>query len=341
MSLDKAIMAAVTKGTATWAKQRKAEERHAAAEANRRWRLLRHHRVTIKEVAYEVMERAYMAASANGTLPATATQIMYAARGEIQERTGEQLNRQYFNQTLLPDYMNDSRVEWDVVFDERGHFTEPHTDRSFGLGTIAVRDYLGSVGEPEWIEPSVTSGIETRGPKHRFGAILFIEKEGFLPLFERVQLAERHDIAIMSTKGVSVTACRKLVDVMCGKQLPLLVIHDFDKAGFTILGTLQRDTRRYSFHRDPHVIDLGLRLADVRELNLQAEDVFDKGSLPVRAANLRDNGATKQEIEFLLDRRVELNAMTSDQLVAWIEAKFARHGVRKIIPDKATWKSRG
>src|SRR5262249_44432251 len=141
------------------------EERHAAAEANRRWRLLRHHRVTIKEVAYEVMERAYMAASANGTLPATATQVMYAARGEIQERTGEQLNRQYFNQTLLPDYMNDFRVEWDVVFDERGHFTEPHTDRSFGLGTIAVRDYLGSVGEPEWIEPSVTSGIETRGPK--------------------------------------------------------------------------------------------------------------------------------------------------------------------------------
>src|SRR5262249_44830857 len=75
-------------------------------------------------------------------------------------------------------------------------------------------------------------------------------------------------------------------------------------------------------------------LADVRALNLQDEDVFDKGSPSVRAANLRDNGATEQEIEFLLDQRVELNAMTSDQLVAWIEGKFAQYGVRKIIPDE-------
>jgi len=335
MSLDKAIMAAVTKGTVNWAKQRKAEERHAAAQANRRWRLLRRRRVTIKEVAYDVMERAYMAASANGTLPATATQIMYAARREIQERTGERPNRQYFNQTLLSDYMND--VEWDVVFDERGHFTEPHTERSFGLGTIAVRDYLDEIGKPEWVEPSVQpGGAKTCGPKDRFGAILFIEKEGFIPLFERVQLAERYDIAIMSTKGVSVTACRRLVDFMCEDNLPLLVMHDFDKAGFTILETPQRDTRRYSFSCDPHVIDLGLRLADVRELDLQDEEVFDKGRPSVRRANLRENGATGEEIEFLLHRRVELNAMTSNQLVAWLEQKFSEHGTRKIVPDAET-----
>ena len=337
MSLDKAIMNAVTKGTAKWAKQRKAEERHASAQVNRAYRLLRHRRVTIKEAAYAVMERAYMAASANGTLPATATQIMYAARGEIQKQTGEQLNRQYFNQTLLPDYMNEFEFEWDVVFDERGHFTEPHTERSFGLGTIAVRHYLDRIGEPEWVEPSVEKGgAKTCGPKDRFGAILFIEKEGFLPLFERVQLAERYDIAIMSTKGVSVTACRKLVDVMCGDKLPLLVIHDFDKAGFTILGTLHRDTRRYSFSCNPHVIDLGLRLADVRELDLQDEEVFDKGRLSVRGANLRENGATAEEIDFLLHRRVELNAMHSDQLVAWLERKFSEHGIRKIVPSEKT-----
>ena len=33
--------------------------------------------------------------------------------------------------------------------------------------------------------------------------MLFIEKEGFLPLFEAVHLAERYDLAIMSTKGMS------------------------------------------------------------------------------------------------------------------------------------------
>ena len=33
-----------------------------------------------------------------------------------------------------------------------------------------------------------------------------------MPLFERVGLAERYDIAIMSTKGMSVTAARKLIE---------------------------------------------------------------------------------------------------------------------------------
>ena len=36
MSLPKAIIKAVTKGTEKWAKQRKAEERHASAVQNRR-----------------------------------------------------------------------------------------------------------------------------------------------------------------------------------------------------------------------------------------------------------------------------------------------------------------
>ena len=41
MSLHNAIIRAVTKGTEKWAKQRKAEERHASALANRRERLVR------------------------------------------------------------------------------------------------------------------------------------------------------------------------------------------------------------------------------------------------------------------------------------------------------------
>ncbi len=56
----------------------------------------------------------------------------------------------------------------------------------------------------------------TFGPKHRYGAILFIEKEGFMPLLKAVRLAERYDLAVMSTKGMSVTASRELVDTLCG-----------------------------------------------------------------------------------------------------------------------------
>ena len=55
---------------------------------------------------------------------------------------GQQLNDQYFCQQLLPDYMEGHGVDWDVTYDDRGHFTEPHTGHSIGLGTISVRDYL-------------------------------------------------------------------------------------------------------------------------------------------------------------------------------------------------------
>jgi hypothetical protein len=49
----------------------------------------------------------------------------------------------------------------------------------------------------------------TTGPHHRYGGILFTEKEGFYPLFERVEIPERYDLAIMSTKGMGTTAGRQ------------------------------------------------------------------------------------------------------------------------------------
>ena len=62
---------------------------------------------------------AYRHASANGTLPAHARQIMYAARPDILRLTRrDQLDDHYFTQPLLPDFMAeypDQTAEWDVV----------------------------------------------------------------------------------------------------------------------------------------------------------------------------------------------------------------------------------
>lgn len=38
-------------------------------------------------------------------------------------------------------------------------------------------------------------------------------------------------------------------------------------------------------------------------------------------------------------RRVELNALTSDQFVAWLEAKLQAHGVRTVVPEEGTLQS--
>jgi hypothetical protein len=339
--------------TRKWTKQRKAEERSAAASMRRRDALVRSCRMTVRQAAFNVMEDAYMKASANGTLPAAARQIMYAARGAIQEMTGRKLNDQYFTQTLLPDYMDEhssATAGWDVVFDARGNFIEPYSKSPVPLGTIQVREYLRSIMTqsrlPETDQPeiSIDTDFPTKGPCNRFGAILFLEKEGFAPLLKKVKLAERYDIAIMSTKGLSTTAARQLVDDICDHgDIPLLIARDFDKAGFSIASTLQNDTRRYTFLNHIHVIDLGLRLDDVKKWELESEDVRYGKTDPTW--NLQQNGATEEEIGFLhhgynytghSGRRVELNAFTSDEFVKWLESKLVEVGVEKVVPDDDT-----
>jgi hypothetical protein len=115
------------------------------------------------------------------------------------------------------------------------------------------------------------------------------------------------------------------------------VLHDFDKAGFSILGTMQRDTDRYTFQNRIPIIDLGLRLEDVEEHGLEVEEFHLKGDRWKVHANLLKNGATRAEAEFITGgRRVELNAFGSAELIAWIESKLAAHDIGKIVPEKAT-----
>jgi hypothetical protein len=136
------IIGAVQGVTKKWAKQRKAEERSAAATVNRYYAMTRHRTVTIREAAFQVMEEAYLKASANDTLPAHARQVMYAARGYIQKHADRELGHrfdQYFTQQLLPEYIERAGVDWNIVYDARGNFTEPHTRTRVPLGTLQVR----------------------------------------------------------------------------------------------------------------------------------------------------------------------------------------------------------
>jgi len=175
---------------------------------------------------------------------------------------------------------------------------------------------------------------------------MFIEKEGFDPLLDRSQIASKYDLAIFSSKGQSVTAARQLVDTLSQAGVRILVVHDFDVSGLSIVHNLGHDTRRYSFESEPNVIDLGLRLSDVEAMDLQSEPViFKQQKHP--GEKLRDyDDVTEKEIAFLIEgragsnhwrgKRVELNAMTSAQFIAWLEAKLKEHGVEKIVPDSDT-----
>jgi hypothetical protein len=322
------ILDAVETATNKWTRQKKSEERHPGMIRYRMSRMTKQPRTSQKEAAWQVMEAAYMATSANNTLPALARQIFYQARPKIMALTDDkELAYGYFSQTLLPDYIEEHGVDWNVVYDARGHFEEPHTHRRIGVGTIEIGNYLHAMADPEIIcAKFAEANVEVIGPDGNLAGVLFCEKEGFGPLFRAVNLANRYDLMIISTKGVY---------EICGENdLPLFTLHDFDFDGFKILGTLHRDTRRYVFTNTIKPIDLGLRIADIAGLEREPA-AATKVSEDIRRALLTENGATAVEIDILLRERVELNALPSDALINMIERKLKASGIKKVVPDKA------
>lgn len=338
------IKAATLKVTKKWTAQRKREERQTRAR-HYRDDFMDSDRTSQAEVAEQVIPRAYRDVSDNGRLPAHARQIYYAARAQIEIMSDRRLESVYFTQTLLPRYLNrhPEAADWWVVYDARGHLIEPHTGKEIPLGTLAVDKYLGDINEHHvdgWDrEKLFDRSYPTCGPSNRYSAILFVEKEGFNELFAEVKLAERFDLAIMSTKGQTVVAARRLVDEQCAGNVPVLVLHDLDKEGFLISQRLTtvsdsarwKDRVRYEFQNSVNVIDLGLRLSDVKEWDLESEFVTFRGRFD------SDTIATPEEQRFLREnQRVELNAFTSADFITWIESKLAAHGIQKVVPDTET-----
>ena len=265
----------------------------------------------IMEAAWGVMQDAYSRASGDGRFPVLPRQIMYAARPAILEKAGEmELDAEYFLRVLLPDYMDSRDCEdWNVASDTWGNFHEPHTGKKVPLG-----QYLGDIDSDRDDEAEFVT-FPIVGPANRYSAVLLVDNEGFLPLFTEAKIAERYDIAIMSADDPSAPVVRELVDRVCGgHDIPLLVMHDFDVAGFSIVGDLQRDARRHSFTNEVEVVDIGLRLEDVDKYELQREPAST----------------------WARGERVELEAFTSPQLVAWLESTLELHGIGKVVPDDST-----
>jgi hypothetical protein len=334
LSDDIASMAMVT--TKKWHQQRKAEYKNRRQAWTRGYQYS--DRVYHTDVAKGIIAEAYHIVSGGGSLPAHCRQLFYRCRPMFYEKTGRQVKYAYFSQTLVRKFA--PADAW-ITYDERGTFYEPHTKRSIGLGTLDVGAYIRSISGHvvDYNDvPELPLYYPTKGAKHRLSAILFIEKQGFDPLFEKADLANRYDLGIMSSKGQSTTAARKLLDHV-GADIPILVMHDFDTAGFMIANAATRVTEaawrddrvKYEFINDLNTIDIGLRLEDVEKWDLDSEPCTpppEHGEIP---------GATQDEIDFLANgERVELNAFSSPDLIEHIEDKLAEHGINKVVPDDDT-----
>jgi hypothetical protein len=300
--------------------------------------------VTIRDIVFRFMPEAYADASDGGSLPAPARQIGYACRRR--SGLGDVLNLDYVLKGngggLVMQYLAAhprETADWDVVRDARGSFNEPHTGVRVPLSTIGVREYLTFPLNDRRTVPQFSLDYATHGPTNRFGAILYIEKEGFAEQIAAAGVIERWDIAIASCKGYSVHAARELLRSLQDEHgVRVLVAHDFDKAGIGIFDTLGNGP-----------MDIGLRLGDVHDerwgLDAMSEPVtYGREGKTDPRPNMRLRGATDAEIDYLCPatrppfkgRRVELNALVGRTFIDWLEAKLAEHGVTKVTPDPAT-----
>jgi hypothetical protein len=347
MNIDKDDIFAVVKPVVKeWTKQRKAEERGKRSRDSRRY--IYSKRVNFTSVAAEILPSAYRHASydpkKDKNYSVSKRQMFYACREQFREKTGREIKWEHFSSTLLVQFRNrhpELTEGWEITADPRGTFIIPNCghEEEIPCGTLHINRYLGEIAEPIdpfEIDAELPVEFPSKRPGQRYQALLYIEKEGFGPIIKEAGIAEKFDIAIISNKGQSVVAARRLIDECCyvGSGCPLLIVHDMDKAGFEIASRLttvadwarENDRVTYEFKNEIEVFDLGLTLKDALKYNLQNERFRFCGHFQ------DDTYATEEEQKFLKSgRRIELNAFTSPQFVEWLEFNLSQY-LKKFVP---------
>jgi hypothetical protein len=332
-----AVRQVIAQVTTRWKKQRRAEIRDASAEHRRQDQLRRQQvrRLSIREAVLQCLPEAYREVSDGGKFPALARQIYYKLRPKVLELISKQtLDAAYVSYTLLPEYLQtqpQQTRDWRIHFKARGNLREPHTRRKIPLGTAEVASYRRqwTNGESYTIDGGIIGPWEpdTCGPYNRYSALVIVEKEGIAGLLLEVELGELRDIAIVGNEGQSTEAGLALADAL---GLPVFVLHDFDRAGLVIAANLRTGTWRHRYQCQFPVIDIGLRLHQIA--GLEDEPINAENLRSVGDERLRGAGASEAEIAFLRHRRVELNALSTNQLVELVEEALDAHGITKVIP---------
>lgn len=265
-----------------------------------------------KDIIIGAIPAAIKKASDNGRYRFSLRQLFYAVRPIFQQETGgEEPDYNHFA-SVVTDY--EARIGHDIdgiYRDARGTLYHPHTRDSIPLGTMNVEAYK----RPEWT----------------FNKVLYCEKEGFFPLLLDEKWPERHDCALLTSKGFASRAARDVIDLLgdSDEELLFFAIHDSDGPGTKILEALQEATTARPARR-VRIIDLGLNPWEAVAMELQVEKVERKSGKVAVAQYVRDRGERWER--WLQTQRVELNAMDSASFLTWLDEKMAKHSQGKVVP---------
>ena len=261
--------------------------------------------------------------SGDGLYRFNARQLFYGLRPIIKQELDQELKLGNFT-AIIDDYEAENGEIRGMYREPRGSIYHPHRGETITLGTLMVEEYE----RPIWT----------------FNKLLYIEKEGANEALKEVGWPERHDCAVLSSKGFSTRAARDLIDKLAEHDEPVEVFcaHDADGPGTVIHQTLQEATKARGA-RKIKITNIGLEPWEAIEMGLEVETLEEsKRRKPVADYVLeRDAMQERPEApdgetweEWLQTHRVELNAMTTPRLIEWLDAKMAEHGVGKLVPPQ-------
>jgi len=272
-------------------------------------------RVSQKDVVLDNLEQAIADASGDGEYRFNERQIFYQLRPIVLEETGQALLIGNFK-VILTDYEAEHGEIPGMYREPRGSIYHPHRGDSIPLGTLTVEEY----DRPVWT----------------FNKLVYIEKEGFSEALKDSGWANRHDCALMSSKGYTTRAARDLVDKLAEHDEPCTIycVHDADAWGTMIYQTFQAATKARGA-RKVRIVNLGLEPWEAVEMGLEVEDVEEGEKHKPVADYVLERADGDEWKEWLQTHRVELNAMTTPDFIRWLDNKMVEHGDGKLIPPPA------
>jgi hypothetical protein len=255
------------------------------------------------------LDEAVKQASGDGQFEFSIRQLFYVVRPMVAE--GKELLYGNFSK-VVGDYETEHGPLPGMFRDSRGTLYHPHRQQEIPLGTREVEGYE----RPAWT----------------FNKILYCEKEGIVSILRQSRWPERHDCAVLSSKGQASRAVKDVLDLLgeTDEELLFFCVHDADAAGTIIYQALQEETAARPA-RNVKILNLGLEPWEGVAMGLPVESPEHKGRQPVaRYVSERDDG--EKWVEWLQTHRIELNAMTTPQLLAWLDGKMAEHGQGRLVP---------
>jgi hypothetical protein len=264
-------------------------------------------RPDIKSVVFTNLDKAIAHASGDGRYRYSLRQLFYAVRPDVEAGTGRELTYEYFTQLITE--IEDGHDLPGIYRDSRGAVYHPHLRQEIPLGTMGVERY--------------------ERPHYYFNKVLFIEKEGVITILKEAGWPEKWDCALMSSKGYASRAARDLIDLLAETSEPVQVFcaHDCDADGTMIYQNLCEATKARP-ERKIEIINLGLDVIEAQSMGLQVEELT-KDRKSDRVADYCDSA----DADWLSHYRIELNAMTTPQLIEWLDRKMARQADEfKVVP---------